>query len=184
MEAGNDRELARALAAGDIQALARAYDAYGAHAYSVALRVLGDAERAEEVVFDCFMELWNHYDGYDIRGQSLRSHLIKTARSLSLDRLKGGERGRGRGAELGANGSADPWAEAGTADVGDAVRDGLAALSPEQRQALELACFTGSSYREIAEATHVPPDGVKGTMRLALEKLHSFLQLRGLVHEA
>ena len=183
MEAANDLELARALAAGDIEALARAYDAYGAHAYSVALRVLGDAERAEDVVFDCFMELWNHYDRYDMRRQSLRSHLIRTARSLSLDRLKG-ERGWGRSAELSANGSADPWPEAGTGDVGNAVRDGLAALSPEQRQALELACFTGSSYREIAEATHVPPDGVKGTMRLALEKLHSFLQLRGLVHEA
>jgi RNA polymerase sigma-70 factor (ECF subfamily) len=182
MEAENDLELAQALAAGDIEALARAYDEYGAHAYSVALRVLADEQLAEDVVFDCFMELWNHYDRYDTRAQSLRSHVIRTARRLSLDRLKGGERGWGMGAELSA-GSADPWAQAETAEVGSAVRDGLAALSPEQRQALELACFTGSSYREIAEATHVPAEGVKGTMRLALEKLHSFLQLRGLVHE-
>jgi DNA-directed RNA polymerase specialized sigma24 family protein len=60
----------------------------------------------------------------------------------------------------------------------------LAGLPSDQREALELACFSGYSYTEIADATHAPVTSVKSAMRLALEKLHCFLQVRGLVHEA
>ena len=37
------------------------------------------------------------------------------------------------------------------------------------------------SHREIADMTHVPLSTVKGRMRLALEKLSSYLQGRGTV---
>lgn len=188
MEAGDDQELARGLAAGDVNALSSIYDAYGDHAYSVAVRMLGDRARAEDVVFECFMGLWKHPDRYDPQCQSLRSHVITAVRHLSLDLLRGGESRPRGGAEL-ANGghgapSADPWRNAATADVRSAVRDALAGLPREQRQALELACFGGYSYHEIAETTRMPAPGVKSILRLALEKLHSFLHVRGLVHEA
>src|SRR5437868_11434246 len=84
-----DRELGRALAQGDLEALSRVYDAYGVHAYSVALRMLGDPGRAEEVVFDCFLELWEHADRFDPERESLRTHLIGSVRRLALDALKG-----------------------------------------------------------------------------------------------
>lgn len=186
MEADNHLALAEALAAGDVNALSRAYDAYGIHAYSVALRVLGDPARAEDVVFACFLELWNGAGRYDARRGSLRSHVIRTARNLALARLRGSRSPSGTPAEFTANGdsSVDPWGDSALVDVSRAVRDGLADLSLEQREALELACFRGYSYREIAEATQAPAAGVKNALRIALEKLHSFLQVRGLVHEA
>ena len=61
--------------------------------------------------------------------------------------------------------------------------EALASLPGEQRQAVELAYFGGYSHREIAEMIRVPLSTVKGRMRLALEKLHSYLQARGLVYD-
>jgi RNA polymerase sigma-70 factor (ECF subfamily) len=182
----SDRQVQRALADGDLEALSRVYDAYGVHAYSVAVRMLGDQSRAEEVVFDCFLQLWEHADRFDPERESLRAYLIGAVRRRALTELKGRVI-----AETSAHSSAggvlplhDPWAAAAPSDVGQAVREGLADLPREQRQALELACFAGCSYQEIAETTHAPVTTVKSGMRLALEKLHSFLQVRGLVPEA
>ena len=54
-------------------------------------------------------------------------------------------------------------------------------LNPQQRQAVELAYFGGYTCREISGMTRVPLSTVKGRMRLALEKLGSYLQGRGLI---
>jgi RNA polymerase sigma-70 factor, ECF subfamily len=182
---GGDRELSRALAGGDLEALSRVYDAYGVHAYSVALRMLGDSSRAEDVVFEAFLRLWKESDRFDPERESLRSHLIASVRRLALGELKG------PGASQAEQAAAHPvdfrpdiWNGATSTAVGKAVREGMADLPSDQRQALELACFSGYSYEEIAEATQTPVTGVKSAMRSALEKLHSFLQVRGLVHES
>ena len=47
--AASDTEIGRALAAADVDALALVYDRYGALAYSVAVRILGDTRLAEDV---------------------------------------------------------------------------------------------------------------------------------------
>jgi RNA polymerase sigma-70 factor (ECF subfamily) len=62
-----------------------------------------------------------------------------------------------------------------------AVRQAMASLPPDQRQVVELAYFGGYTQREIAEIVSVPLGTIKGRTRLALEKLASYLQGRGLV---
>ena len=64
-----------------------------------------------------------------------------------------------------------------------AVRAALAELPEEQRQAVLLAYFGGLTQVEIAELTGVPLSTVKGRMRLALDKLASYLKGRGLVDD-
>jgi RNA polymerase sigma-70 factor (ECF subfamily) len=188
MDDGGDLELAEGLAAGDVEALARLYDSYGALAYSVALRVLGDPGRAEDVVQDCFLKLWNNAERFDERRGSLRTWLITAVRNRSIDYLRGRgaherqEREIPLDAEATGPGS-DPWHEVATAIERDVIREALASLPGEQRQAVELAYFGGYSHREIAEMIRVPLSTVKGRMRLALEKLHSYLQARGLVYD-
>src|SRR2546427_13134507 len=89
MDDGGDLELAEGLAAGDVEALARLYDSYGALAYSVALRVLGDPGRAEDVVQDCFLKLWNNAERFDARRGSLRTWLITAVGKQSIAYLRG-----------------------------------------------------------------------------------------------
>ena len=180
----SDRELSQALAQGDVEALARVYDAYGAAAYSVAVKMLGDPQRAEDLVFESFMQLWRQAGRFDPEQQSLRDHLVSSVRRLAIEELKGCEHCGGDAASvLAKHVDVEAWSVGAPSDLGDAIREGLVDLPVRQREALELACFAGYSYEEIAEVTQTPVGSVKGAMRSALEKLHSFLQVRGLVHE-
>ena len=183
----NDMELGQALAAGDTKALEELYDRYGSLAYSVSLRILGDPGKAEDVVQDAFLRLWNS-GNFDPNKGSLRTWLMTAVRNRSIDYL------RGRGAHeryekeipetvaASGNGS-DPWREVSASLERDAIKEALAILPVEQRQAVELAYFGGYSHREIADMIRVPLSTVKGRMRLAMEKLHSYLQGRGFVYE-
>jgi RNA polymerase sigma factor (sigma-70 family) len=181
-----DPDLVAQLAAGSQEALAELYDRYGRLAYAVALRVLGDPGRAEDAVQEAFLKIWNHAASFDVRRGSLRTWLLTSVRNRSIDYL------RGRGAherqelelqpalvEVGAR--SDPWREVSLSLERTAVREAMSNLPAEQRQAVELAYFGGYSQREIADMTSVPLSTVKGRMRLALEKLSSYLQGRGLV---
>ena len=184
MDVNGDLELAEALAAGQVDALAELYDRYGQLAYSVALRVLGDTGRAEDVVQDAFLKLWHSANRFDARRGSLRTWVITAVRNRSIDYLRGRsaherqEREIPLDAEARGEGS-DPWREVAAAMERAVIREALACLPPEQRQAVELAYFAGYSHREIAEMIRVPLSTVKGRMRLALEKMHSYLQGRG-----
>ena len=188
--AASDSDLGRALAAADLDALALLYDRYGALAYSVAMRILGDARLAEDVVQETFLKLWNSAGAFDAEKGSLRGWVLTSARNRAIDQLRGRGAHERREVELesaesvGAAGtSADPWREVSTAMTREAVRDALARLPLEQKQAVELAFYGGYTYREIAEISRVPLSTVKGRMRLALEKLHSYLEGKGLLNE-
>ena len=80
-------------------------------------------------------------------------------------------------------------APAALADAAErqAVRDALAALPAEQRDALFLAFFQGLSHQEIATCLRTPLGTIKARIRRALQTLRQQLQgepeqLRLLVH--
>jgi RNA polymerase sigma-70 factor, ECF subfamily len=181
-----DPDLVVQLAAGSQEALAALYDRYGRLAYSVALRILGDPGRAEDAVQDAFLKIWTGASSFDPRRGSLRTWLLASVRNRSIDYLRG--RGAHERQELELQPAvaetgprADPWREVSLSLERTAVREAMSNLPAEQRQAVELAYFGGYSHREIADMTSVPLSTVKGRMRLALEKLSSYLQGRGLI---
>jgi RNA polymerase sigma-70 factor (ECF subfamily) len=181
-----DPELAAALAAGSQDALAELYDRYAPLVYGVVLRVLGDPARAEYVVQEAFMRIWNHAPTFDSQRGSLRAWLLAAVRNRSIDYLRGRAAHERRELELQpemaeAGARSDPWRQVSLALERTAVIEALGSIPAEQRQAVELAFFGGCSHREIADMTRVPLSTVKGRMRLALEKLSSYLQGRGLV---
>ena len=135
---------------------------------------------------DAFLKVWKQASSFDPARGSLRTWLIAAVRNRAIDYL------RGRGAherqelellpETAAAGSkADPWREVSLALERSAVREALGSLPAEQRQAVALAYYGGYTQTEIAGMTHVPLSTVKGRMRLALEKVASYLQGRGLI---
>jgi RNA polymerase sigma-70 factor (ECF subfamily) len=182
-----DLQLGEQLAAGKKEALEQLYDRYGTLAYSVALRLLGDPGKAEDVVQDVYLRLWRGAS-FDITRGSLRSWLLTSVRNRSIDYLRGRGAHERREREIpdfveAQGGGSDPWREVAQSLEHDAVREALRSLPPEQRQAVELAYFGGHTQREIADMIRVPLSTVKGRMRLGLEKLHSYLQGRGLADE-
>jgi RNA polymerase sigma-70 factor (ECF subfamily) len=148
--------------------------------------VLGDPARAEDAVQDAFMNVWNRAASFDAERGSLRAWLLTSVRNRSIDYL------RGRGAHereehelppemASAVSHSDPWQEVALSLERTAVHDAMASLPTEQRQVIELAYFGGYTQSEIADRTRVPLGTVKGRIRLALEKMASYLRGRGLV---
>ncbi|HEV2414182.1 MAG TPA: sigma-70 family RNA polymerase sigma factor [Candidatus Dormibacteraeota bacterium] len=188
--APSDVEVGRGLAAADLDAIAVLYDRYGSLAYSIALRILGDPAMAEDVVQESVLKLWSKASSFDPNRGSLRSWLVASVRNRAIDHLRGRGRNERREVDLAiaemslqANAGADPWREVSMALERDAVTEALQRLPAEQKQAIELAYYGGYSQREIAEISKVPLSTVKGRMRLALEKLHSYLEGKGLFDE-
>ena len=150
------------------------------------MRVLGDPARAEDAVQDAFLNVWKRASSFDAARGSLRAWLLTSVRNRCIDYLRGRGSHERREEELerdaeDAQSRSDPWREVALSLERGAVRDAMASLPSEQRQVVEMAYFGGYSHSEIADMTGVPLGTVKGRMRLALEKMSSYLRGRGLV---
>jgi RNA polymerase sigma-70 factor (ECF subfamily) len=181
----SDPQLAAALAAGEVDGMDALYRRYGGDAYSLAIRILGDQGRAEDAVQEAFVRVWKRIGSFAPDRGSLRTWLLTIVRNCAIDNLRGSGREREElelQVEVRAEGEgSNPWREVSRALERQAVQDALGALPREQRQAIELAYYGGYTQQEIARMVSVPLGTVKGRTRLALEKLCSYLQGRGLI---
>ena len=181
-QTGDDR-LLRRMAGGDRAACAELYDRFARPLYSVALRILGDAADAQDIVHDVFLVLWEKSAGFDATRGSAFAWAITLTRNRAIDRLRARRR---RAALLEASFPADVPGAAGTShpDSADdlivrekntAVRAALAQLPGEQLRALELAFFGGLTQQEIAAHLDEPLGTVKARIRRGLLKLRDTL---------
>jgi RNA polymerase sigma factor (sigma-70 family) len=185
LEEPADETLLAGLAAGRLEALDTLYDRYRSMAYGIARRITADDALAEDVVQEAFLGAWRAADGYVPGKGSVRTWLLSIVHHRAIDAV----RRRRPVTELpseqegartpGALVLPDVWGEvAGNLDR-DALRAALATLSDVQREALELAYFSGLTQVEIAERTGVPLGTVKGRVRLALVALRRALEPTG-----
>ncbi|MEW1847223.1 sigma factor [Nonomuraea angiospora] len=85
-----DVELRTRLTAGDLDALADAYDRHGPYVYGVAVSVTGSRAHAEEITQNVFTALWEQPLSYDPALGSLRGWLVSRALHESAVRSKVG----------------------------------------------------------------------------------------------
>ncbi|MEQ4721632.1 sigma factor [Nonomuraea sp. B19D2] len=86
----SDMELCALLMAGDLDALAHAYDQHGPYVYGVAVKVTGSQAHAEEITQNVFVALWQDPLSYDPALGSLRGWLVGRALHESALRAKVG----------------------------------------------------------------------------------------------
>lgn len=172
----------RRAAQGDQAALAEFYDATSRYVFGLALRIVGDRSAAEEVVIDVYLQVWRQAALFDPGRGTPAAWLFAMTRSRALDLLRSGaQRAQSRRqsldtvAELPDPGPG-PEVEADAAGRSRLVRNALASLSPEQREAVELAYFGGLSQSEIADRTGVPLGTAKTRIRLGMIRLRQVLE--------
>lgn len=180
----SDEMLVGRMASRDQEALSRLYDRHRVVVFSLALRVLRDRAEAEEVLTDVFMQAWRSAAGFDPARGSVAAWLITLCRSRAIDRLRAqGRRAAATEAlsreEGGAAASARP--AGGPEDVADTalkrrrISEALGRLSPQRRDAIELAYYGGLSHSEIAAKLGEPLGTVKTWIRQGLLDLRESL---------
>jgi RNA polymerase sigma-70 factor (ECF subfamily) len=88
----SDEQLIAKIAGRDAQALAALYDRYSPAVLAVALLVVREPQRAEEVVAQAFWDLWKQRGMLPVEGQSVRNRLMLYTRRLAQDALVGSNR--------------------------------------------------------------------------------------------
>jgi len=178
-----DEDLMGLVEAGDAQAFAAIYDRHGRVAYSLAYRMMGDKQEAEDVVQEAFIKVWRSAGGYRVGRGSVRTWILSIVRNSGLDHIRSrASRGRMQDKVEASAPTSEPsegFSEAWRNTQQGRVREALKALPREQLQILELAYFSGYTHAEIAERLELPLGTVKGRMRLGLQKLRGFFQARG-----
>jgi RNA polymerase sigma-70 factor (ECF subfamily) len=170
------REWVTRMAAGDAEALQLLYLDLASIVNGIVRRMLEDPEDAREAVQDTFVRAWRNAGTYHADRGEVVSWLVFIARHAAIDRLRHGARRRRLYEALQREPveavSPDPSRSATHAEV----TQHLAALSPPQRRALELAFFAGCSQAQIAAAMQTPVGNVKNHLRRGLQKLRQFVQ--------
>lgn len=175
----DDEELMQRLVYRDLRAFRALFDRYGNLVYSAALRVVRDAQIAEDMVQEIFLRIWRKPESYVAQRGRFVTWLTSVTRNRAVDEIRSrGRRFRYETAspeeqerEVPAPDTNDP---ALTAELLDQRRLILAALSQipqEQRQIIELAYFGGFTQQEIAQRLSQPLGTVKTRIRLGMQKL-------------
>jgi RNA polymerase sigma-70 factor, ECF subfamily len=162
----------------DERAVEELYARYSGPLYSLAYQVTREERFAQDVVQEVFIAVWRDAARFDPAKGSVGPWLFSVARHKAIDLVRREANVRKRTADV------DLSFEPATDDVDheawlnlrrDRVRDALAELTDAQRQALELAFFSGLTHVEVAERLAIPLGTAKTRIRSALLRLRDVL---------
>jgi RNA polymerase sigma-70 factor (ECF subfamily) len=158
------------------------YDRYSNILYATAMKFLKEDADAQDVVQDVFIQIWDKAKLYDpAKGKPLTWALTLT-RNRSIDRIRAIQRRTRLRDDFEKETVVDESAGVREALSGvDAseksqiLRDAVGRLSPEQRNVIELAFFSGFTQSEIADRLGEPLGTIKARARRGLMKLKEIL---------
>lgn len=163
----SDAMMVSAIRSGDEQAMAQLYDRYSPIVYSVALRVLGNAGAAEDILQEVFLQLWRSPQLFDVNRGSLPGWLAVIARNRAIDFLRK-RRPETDITDVVVSVEPDLAGRAEWSRVAEKIRSALGGMPAAQRSALEMAFFDGLTHMEIAQKTGEPLGTIKTRIRAGL----------------
>jgi RNA polymerase sigma-70 factor, ECF subfamily len=167
---------------GDPEAFAALYDRHGRMAYSLAYRMMGEKQEAEDVVQEAFLKVWRSAGGYRVGRGSVRTWILSVVRNRGIDQIRSrGRRGKMQDKVEASAPTSEPseaFAETWKNAQQEQVREALNTIPHEQLKILELAYFSGYTHVEISDLLRLPLGTVKGRMRLGLKKIRDYFESR------
>jgi RNA polymerase sigma-70 factor (ECF subfamily) len=165
-----DRALVRRFLEGERDAAGGLVDRYQKRLFNVALRMLGNAQDAEDVTQTVFLNAFLKLRTYDPRYRFF-SWIYRMAVNESLNELKR----RNRIVTLEDVPVAGDGADH-AAEVQDRVGKALMQLKPDDRAVVVLKHFLFFSYEEIADVLEIPVKTVKSRLFTARDRLRLTLR--------
>jgi RNA polymerase sigma-70 factor, ECF subfamily len=164
----------------DIGAVRALYDEHAAALWRYALRLTGDASRAEDVVQETLLRAWQHPEVMTDSQRSPRAWMFTVARNMIIDEQRS-PRIRKFGGSLDESGAPEQSApdEVDAALDRMLIADAMAQMSAEHRAVVERSYYRGWSTAQIAEDLQIAEGTVKSRLHYALRALRLELQKRG-----
>ena len=162
-----------AVAAGSTEALERLYNTAKAAVYSYSLSVLRNVQDAEDVLHDCFVNIFTAAAGYRPHGKPM-AWIITIAKNLALMKLR--ESGRITPTDPDEQMLCGIKAEGLSHDERLLLKVALGALTPSERQVVMLHAVAGLRHREIAAVTDMTLSAVLSKYSRAIKKLKAAME--------
>ncbi|MDJ0702990.1 MAG: sigma-70 family RNA polymerase sigma factor, partial [Leptolyngbyaceae cyanobacterium MO_188.B28] len=176
-----DTELFQALQKGQTSALGILYERYSELVYTIALKMLGDPQDAEDLTQEIFLRLWRRSEYRPSRGSLVR-FLATLTRMRAVAKLRS-RRGRrqllrswGRPTNTAFSAPHQVGSVSASDDRSQQIQHAWIQLPDHQRQILTMAYYQGLSQLEIAKQLDIPLKTVKYQARQGLLRLRTRLQ--------
>ncbi|MCE9520479.1 MAG: sigma-70 family RNA polymerase sigma factor [Verrucomicrobia bacterium] len=162
----------------DVVAFQELFRKFGGLLYSTIYRVLNDHQDTEDIMQEVLMQIWQKAHLYEeAKGKPL-TWISTMARNRAIDRVRSKQRRSRLNHDF--EHETKPLQPEFDEDTSDVVISGerdrtlqnaVMELSPEQREAIQLAYFNGLTQSEIAERLHEPLGTVKARIRRGVQRL-------------
>jgi RNA polymerase sigma-70 factor, ECF subfamily len=156
------------------------YDEHAGALWRYAVRLTGDAARAEDVVQETLMRAWQHPKVIEDTERSARAWLFTVARNMIIDERRSA---RFRNVVGSLDDSSTP--EQSAPDEVDSaldrllIADAMAQMTAEHRAVVERSYYRGWSTAQIAADLDIAEGTVKSRLHYALRALRLTLQEMG-----
>ena len=179
-----DKELIERVVNKDSKALETLYDKYSPILFTLIKRIIGDKEKAENILADIFVIIWQKCNLYNLSTNNLYTWLILLTRNKSIDVLK---RERGQIEEEYTDDYENQFIvpqispEISSLELDEVIndRDNIYAyvnnLTDAQQYVLSLAYYEGLTEDEIAVKLNIPLPTVKTKLRIVLNSIKDHL---------
>jgi RNA polymerase sigma-70 factor, ECF subfamily len=182
-----DEDLMQLVRRGKPAAFEVVYERHASAALSLAYRIVGTRNGAEDVSQEAFLSIWRSSARYDRARGSVRTWVLGIVHHRAIDHLRRStvhdkRRAGDEGIQERFEAPERTDAEVARRDEARVVRSAMEELPSEQSQVIELAYFGGFTHVEIADMLETPVGTVKGRMRLGLRKLRDRLGEGAVMH--
>lgn len=169
----------------DVVAFQDFYKKYNGLLYSTIFRVLNDHQDTEDIMQEVLVQIWQKAHLYEPGKGKPLTWVTTMARNRAIDRIRAKQR-RSKlndGFEQESK-TVHPEFIEDTRDVlmakesDEMLKGAVMELSPDQREAIQLAYFGGLTQSEIAEKLQEPLGTVKARIRRGVQRLEQVVKRR------
>lgn len=172
-------DLVQRVARGESSAFEQLYDQLSGAVFGVIRRVLRDPAQSEEVAQEVLVEVWRTATRFDPAKGTATTWVLTMAHRRAVDRVRSAQAAHDREERVAHRDHVPAYDEVAEAVETrleqEQVRRCLGQLTDLQRESVNLAYYSGYTYREVSELLDVPLGTIKTRLRDGLIRLRDCL---------
>jgi len=180
-----DSDMLQAIGRRDVAAFQKFYQKFSGLLYTTIHRVLNDHQDTEDVMQEVLVQIWQKAHLYEPSKGKPLTWVTTMARNRAIDRIRSKQRRARLNDDFEQESrSVQPEFDEDTSDLlmtkesDQVVQSAVMDLTPEQREAIQLAYFKGLTQSEIATQLNEPLGTVKARIRRGVQRLEQTVKRR------